>query len=113
MDLQGDIAFVDGLVGEDVDIFSYPGAVILTTVALSAPTVDAQGIVTVPSDTTVSIVLTGEQARQLTGENISASVRARLLPGTGGSGRGAIRATDEISLKSRARIVLHTGGGGQ
>jgi hypothetical protein len=111
--VEVDIAFVEGSVGEDVDIFSYPGAVILNTIALSAPTVDAQGLVATPSSTTVSVLLTGEQARQLTGENISASVRARLLPGTGGGGRGAIRATDEISLNTQARIVLSAGGGGQ
>ncbi len=111
--VEVDIAFVEDSLGEDVDIFTYPGAVILTTIALSAPSVDASGLVTAPSTDIVSISLTGEQARQLTGDHITASVRARLLPGSGSGGRGAIRASDEISLNSRARIVLRSGGGGQ
>jgi hypothetical protein len=111
--VEVDIAFVEGLVGEDVDIFTYPNAVTLNTITLPVPTVDTQGLVTDPSTSTVTIQLTGEQARQLTGYEISARVRARLLPGTGGGGRGAIRATDQISLSSRARIVLRAGEGGQ
>ena len=111
--VEVDIAFVQDSLDEDVDIFSYPGAVVLNTITLDAPSVDAQGLVTSRSTTTVSIALTGDQARQLTGQFISATVRARLLPGTGGGGRGAIRATDEIALLTQARIVLRAGGGGQ
>ena len=106
-----DIAFIEDSVAEDVDVFTQPNAVVLSTITLSAPTVDAQGVVTAPSSATLSISLTGTQARQLTGEKFSATVRARLLPGSGGGGRGAIRATDEISLRSRARVVLRAGGG--
>jgi len=105
-----DIAFVEDSLADDVDVFAQPGAVVLSTIALDAPEVDGQGLVTSPSSSTVSIFLTGNQARQLLGAKWSATVRARLLPGTGGGGRGAIRATDEISLQSQARVVLRSGG---
>lgn len=105
-----DIAFVGDSVADDVDVFIQPGAVVLNTIAFNAPAVDAQGLVTTPSSSTVSIYLTGTQARQLLGAKWSATVRARLLPGIGGGGRGAIRATDEVALKSRARVVLRAGG---
>jgi hypothetical protein len=108
--VEVDIAFVEDSLGDDVDVFVLPGAVVLSTIALSAPTVDAEGIVTSPSTTTVSISLTGTQARQLLGEKFSASLRARLLPGTGANGRGAIRATDELVLDSQARVVIRSGG---
>jgi hypothetical protein len=85
--------------------------VVLSTISLSSPTVNAQGFVTTSSTSTVTISLTGTQARQLAGDKFSATVRARLLPGAGAGGRGAVRATDEISLDSRARIVLRAGGG--
>jgi hypothetical protein len=111
--VEVDIAFIEGSLGDDVDIFSYPNAVILNTIVLTAPTVDAQGFVTAPSSAVVSLSLSGEQARQLTGESFTASVRSRLIRSSGGGGRGAIRATDEISLTSRARIVLRAGEGGQ
>ena len=108
-----DIAFVEGSLGEDVDIFGYPGAVVLDPITLDEPNVDAQGLVTTPSTTVVSIALTGEQARQLTGDAVSATIRARLVAGTGSGGRGAIRDSDEIVLNAQARIVLRSGGGGQ
>lgn len=105
-----DIAFVEDSLGEDVDIFAQPNAVLLNTVALPAPTVDAQGVVTTPSSSTVSILLTGTQARQLLGLKFTAGARVRLLPGSGAGGRGAIYATDAISLDSRVQIVLRAGG---
>jgi hypothetical protein len=110
-----DFAFVEGSLGEDVDIFAEANAVVISIDTLPAPTVNASGEVTTPSEATVTAVLTGTQARPLAGETFSATVRARLLPSTGGTppGRGAIRATDEIEVKARARIVLRTGGGGQ
>ena len=105
-----DIAFVEDSLGEDVDVFTQPNAVVLNTISLSAPTVDAQGLVTAASSSTVPILLTGTQARQLLGLKFSASARIRLLPGTGAGGRGAFRATDEVSLVSRVQIVLRAGG---
>lgn len=105
-----DIAFVEDSLGEDVDVFTQPNAVVLSTISLAAPTVDAQGVVTVASSSTVPILLTGTQARQLLGLKFSAGLRIRLLPGNGAAGRGAIQATDELSLESRVRIVLRAGG---
>jgi len=105
-----DIAFVEDSLGEDVDIFAQPNAVVLNTISLPAPTVDAQGLVTTAGSSSVSILLTGTQARQLLGLKFSAGARSRLLPGTGAAGRGAIRATDEVTLDSRVHIALRAGG---
>ena len=106
-----DIAFVEGDLGDTVDVFTQANAVVLSTISLEAPAVDGEGIVTSPTTTTVTIQLTGEQARQLLGDRVTASVRSRLLPGTGpGGGRGALQAVDEIELDSQARVVLSSGG---
>jgi len=105
-----DIAFVEDSLADDVDVFVQPGAIVLSTITLDAPTVDAQGLVTNPSFSTVPIYLTGAQTRALLGAKWSATVRARLLPGTGGAGRGAFRATDELSINAQARVVLRSGG---
>jgi len=108
--LEVDIAFIEDSLADDVDVFLLTNAVILNTITLAAPTVDARGVVTTPSSASVSIALTGDQARQLSGNKFTATVRARLLPGSGGGGRGAIRATDQISLDAQARVVLRAGG---
>ncbi len=93
-----------------VDVFTQPGAVVLSTISLAASTVDSQGRVTQPSSGTVTIGLTGPQLRELLGDRFTAGVRVRLLPGTGGGGRGAIQATDQVMIDARVRLVVRAGG---
>ena len=105
---QIDIAFVSGDVG-NADVFAEPGAVILAPIFLDPPTVDAQGIVVQPSTSTLVITLTPNDVRQLLNLQFTAGVRVRLTPAPGGSGRGAIRASDEVGIKSRVTIQLQSG----
>lgn len=93
-----EVAFVEGSAGLDVDVFQRADRVELTPVTVAAPAVDAQGVVTTPTTSQVSIALTGAQLRQTLGDFVSASIRITLLPGAGGGGRTAVRATDEILL---------------
>jgi hypothetical protein len=105
--LRIEVAFVAGSAGFDVDVFQRADRVELTPVTVAAPAVDAQGVVTTPTTSQVSVPLTGAQLRQALGEFVSASIRITLLPGTGGGGRTAVRATDEILLNvfAEAEIV--------
>ncbi len=105
---QIEIAFVSGDVG-DADVFVAPGAIILAPVVLDPPTVDAQGIVVQPSMSTLVIILTADDVRQLLDQQFTAGVRVRLMRAPGGSGRGAIRASDEVGVKARVAIKLQSG----
>ncbi|MBI4420019.1 MAG: hypothetical protein HY560_04270 [Gemmatimonadetes bacterium] len=114
------MAVVKDSVGPSVDIFALPvctGAptsgcrVSLDSVRLSAPTVSATGIVTTPTSDSVSVSISGANARALFGRNFTAGVRIRLLPGTGGNGRGAIRPSDGVAVRAGAAVDVRIGGG--
>ncbi len=102
-----EVAFVEGSAGNDFDVFQRSDRVELTPVTVAAPSVDAQGFVTAPTSSDVSVALTGDQIRQLLGDSVSTSIRITLLPGAGGGGRTAVRPTDEIMLNvsANARVV--------
>ena len=102
-----EVAFVEGSAGVDVDVFQRADAVVLTPVTVAAPTVDAQGIVTTPTSSQVSVPLKGAEIRQVLGDSVTTSIRITLLPGSGGGGRAAVRSTDEIilSIFAEAEIV--------
>lgn len=105
--LMLEIAFVEGSVGVDVDVFQRADRVELDPVTVAAPTVDAAGLVISPTSSQVSLSLTGAQIRELLGDSISTSIRITLLPGTGGGGRAAVRPSDEIIINvfAEAEIV--------
>ncbi|MFQ5704900.1 MAG: hypothetical protein ACE5HT_12870 [Gemmatimonadales bacterium] len=103
-----EIAFVSGDVGNR-DVFAEPGAVILSPLTLAPPTVDAQGMIVQPSTSTLQIQLTAAEVRQLLDLKFTAGVRVRLMPAPGGSGRGAVRASDEIKIGSKVSIRLQSG----
>lgn len=107
--VEVDIAFTAGDLGESADVFSRPDRVALDKIVLGRPTVDTAGLVVQPSTSTVVIALTGDQARQLLDEAFTAGLRVLMLPGTGGGGRGVIRAADEVVIDSRVRIRLRAG----
>ena len=104
-----EFAYVAGDRGDTTDVFLEPDRVVLNTVSVDAPNVDANGLVTQPiSDATV-LTINSAQVRGLLGDSITTTVRIRLLPGSGGGGRGAVRATDEIVIRARAEIELRGG----
>lgn len=104
-----EFAYVAGDRGDTTDVFLEPDRVVLNTVSVDAPNVDANGLVTQPiSDATV-LTVDSAQVRGLLGDVITTTVRIRLLPGSGGGGRGAVRATDEIVIRARAEIELRAG----
>ncbi len=104
-----EFAYVAGDRGDTTDVFLEPDRVVLNTVSVDAPNVDANGLVTQPiSDATV-LTINSAQVRGLLGDSITTTVRIRLLPGSGGGGRGAVRATDDIVIRARAEIELRGG----
>jgi len=104
-----DIAFVAGTLPAGTDVFAQPGVVLLNTISVPVPQVDGQGLVTLPAGTTVTIGLTGPEARQLMEEQFTAGLRVRVSPEAGGPRRGAIRATDQILIDTEVRIRLVSG----
>jgi hypothetical protein len=105
-----EIAFVAGDLGEGVDVFSQPGRVVLNTVVVAAPALDAQGHVTDPATTFVELALGGTDVRQLLEERFTSALRVRLVPGSGAGGRGAVGAQDRLELDAQARIQVRAGG---
>jgi hypothetical protein len=67
--------------------------------------------VTTPATSSQTVSLTGSDTRPLLGRRFTTGVRIRLRPPPGGAGRGAIRTTDQIRVKSHATVVLNAGGG--
>lgn len=104
-----DIAFIGDSLPDGTDIFAMPGAVIISTISVSRPTVDARGVVTQATHDTVVVQLNNEEIRELFNEYFTAQARIRLLPGTGGGGRGAIQASDAVLVNSRVNIQLRAG----
>jgi hypothetical protein len=85
----------------------------LDSVMLPQSTVNAQGQVVARATDSVSVSLTGTQARVLFGRKVSLGIRIRLLPGTGGGGRGALRHEDRVVIAGRAGLDVQLGGGVQ
>jgi hypothetical protein len=83
----------------------------LDSVVVPPPTVNALGQVITPSADSVTVSLTGSNARVLLGRKLSFGIRIRLLPGTGGGGRGAIRPADQVVVSGRAGVTVRFGGG--
>ena len=103
------IALIKDSVDANLDIFSQPGAVLLDSVVLNAPNVDANGVVITPVTDSISVSISGANARLLFNKKFSAEAKIRLLPGTGGGGRGALRATDKLFVSSKAEVDVKGG----
>ena len=108
--LEVDIAFVAGNLGEDADVFGTPGAVELETVTVDAATVGPDGVVTSAAIDVTDISISGEQSRPLLQDEVTSTVRIRLLPGTGGGGRTAVRPDDRVAVRANAVIEIRAGG---
>ena len=104
------LVLVQDSVAPSVDLFTFPGRVTLDSVVVRAPTVDANGVVTAATSDSVTVGISGTNARVLFHDRFSVGARIRLLPGTGGNGRGAIRTTDRIIVNARAQVDVKAGG---
>src|SRR6185503_254045 len=98
-------------IGSNVDIFALPGRVTLDSVVMKAPAVDVNGLVTTPTTDSVTVSISGTNSKVLFGRKFSVGARIRLLPGTGGNGRGALRTTDRLIVNARAAVDVKSGGG--
>jgi hypothetical protein len=104
------IALAKDSVPANVDVFTLPNRVTLDSVVLRPPTVNASGIVVTPTSDSVSVSMTGTNARVLFGRKFTAAIRIRLLPGTGGNGRGALRPQDRVFVAAKAELDIKSGG---
>ncbi|MDH5803537.1 MAG: hypothetical protein OEZ54_00030 [Gemmatimonadota bacterium] len=108
------IAIAPDSLGEDVDIFALPSAVIFDTVELSAPSVDMNGIPQGTFSDSLSLTVTGTDAERLArialGGQLTAGVTVSLLPATGGAGRGAVRPDDKLVFGTSVIVRVKRGG---
>ncbi len=103
-------AFVPDSLGTAVDVFTQPGGFQLTPIAVSAPAVETLGIPQGSAIDSVEVSITPLEARVLLGNKITAGIRLRLLPSTGGSGRGAMRPGDQIVVSAAVNLSIERGG---
>ncbi len=104
-----DVAFVRGTLPEDTDVFSWPGSVVIPTVPLSRPSVDAQGRVVQTTTDTVVVQLSNDDVRELLEDSFTAQARLRLVPGSGGGGRVAVYSSDAVLIDARVHLQLRAG----
>ncbi|MCH8254916.1 MAG: hypothetical protein IID06_06170 [Gemmatimonadetes bacterium] len=86
------------------------GGFALDTIVVSGPAVDANGVPTGSTTDSVAVSITSQEVRVLLGDSLTAGVRIRLLPGTGGGGRGVIRPNDMIVVSAGLTILVRRGG---
>jgi hypothetical protein len=113
------IALAPDSLGEDVDVFSLPQAVLLDAIALDAPSVNSSGIPTAPTASTVALTIAGDDSRVLlvcrrlcstrADSVYTAAIRVQFVPGQGGGGRGAVRVGDAVSVDASVEIKIRRG----
>jgi hypothetical protein len=106
------VAFAPDSLADTVDVFTQPGlgGFQLTPITVSAPAVNAMGIPQGSAIDSVDVSITAQEARVVLGDKITAGIRLRLLPGTGGNGRGAMRPNDQIVVSAAVNISIERGG---
>jgi hypothetical protein len=116
--LEIDIAYAAGDLG-DQDVFQVPGASILSTITVAAPSLSAEGRVTDPVTDTTLVSIPAEDVAPLLAVDpgdgaptprFTATVRARMRAGTGGNGRAALGVDDVALLVSGVVIEVRRGG---
>lgn len=103
-------AFAPDSLADSVDVFVQPGGFALAPIVVSGPAVDANGIPQGSTTDSVGVSITPDEARVLLGDSFTAGLRIRLLPGTGGGGRGTIRPNDRIVVSAGLTILVERGG---
>jgi len=118
--LEIDIAYAAGDLG-DQDVFLVPGASILSLINVAAPTLSSEGRVTTPVIDTTWVTIPVEDVEPLLavdpGEGVptpkfTATVRARMVAGTGGGGRAAL-GVDDVALVISGIVIEVKRGGAQ
>jgi hypothetical protein len=104
-----DIALAPDSLGDSVDIFSLPNAVLLNTVSLTAPAVDGTGFSTGPVTDTATLGIAGTDSEVVLGDTFTAGIRVRMVPGAGGNGRGAVRPTDGVAVDASVEVAIRRG----
>jgi hypothetical protein len=109
--LEVTIAFIEGDYGE-TDVTTLPGSVILDPVRVDAPELDERGRVVTAVVDTVEAGITASQIGPLLGDVYTATVKATLYPGAGGTGRAALGVDDRAIIVSTVILALKRGGAG-
>ncbi len=104
-----EIAIVPDSVGDNVDIFTRPDAVLLDMVSLSNAPVDGNGRPTNSVTDNVSFAIEGQDVRVVLGRIYTAGIRMRLSPRSDGGTRGAIRPQDGIGIDASVEIEVRRG----
>lgn len=110
--IEIDIALAGDSLDENADVFALPGAVLLEPVILSAPSVNPVGVPTGTVSDSVSLTITGSDSRVVLGQRLTAGLRIRLVPRSGGGTRGAVLPTSGLDVDSRVVLRVRQGSGG-
>ncbi|MCH7776404.1 MAG: hypothetical protein IH878_07670 [Gemmatimonadetes bacterium] len=102
-------AFAPDTLADSVDVFVQPGGFALAPIVVSGPAVDANGVPTGSTVDSVGVSITPQEASVVLA-SFTAGIRIRLLPGTGGGGRGVIRPNDRIVVSAGITILVERGG---
>ncbi len=102
-------AFAPDSLADSVDVFVQPGGFALAPIVVSGPAVDANGVPTGSTVDSVGVSITPQEASVVLA-SFTAGIRIRLLPGTGGGGRGVIRPNDMIVVSAGLTILVERGG---
>ena len=102
-------AFAPDTLADSVDVFVQPGGFALAPIVVSGPAVDANGVPTGSTVDSVGVSITPQEASVVLA-SFTAGIRIRLLPGTGGGGRGVIRPNDMIVVSAGLTILVRRGG---
>ncbi len=90
------------------DVFAVPGAVLIEPLSVGPAEVDANGLVTAVTTEADSARLVGDDIRPFLDSLFTAGVDVQLFPTVGG--RGAIRAQDQVVVRSSVRVLVRSGG---
>jgi hypothetical protein len=104
-----EVAIVPDSVGDEVDIFTRPDAVLLDPVSLSAAPTGPDGVPTGSVSDSVSISMSGQEVRAVLGRIYTAGIRIRLGPRPDGGRRGAIRPADGVAVDASIEIQVRRG----
>lgn len=99
-----------GALPDNADVFAQPDAVVLDTINVAAPNVSpTTGLPLGTASASVSVTLTGDEAKVMFGPDFTAGLRLRLMPGAGGAGRGVIRSSHQVAVSAQAVIRVRRG----